>query len=334
MSVTLPGLNVIRSFEGRALRAYRDEVGVPTIGFGNTHFDKSITFPIVPGVTTITAEQAEALLVHSLETQYVPVVDRLLPGQHPSTLDAGYSFHYNTGGIARAGWVKSLMAGDLAAVQANIMVWNKAGGKALSGLTRRRAREYAMITRGDYGPEGRSGPTVIEATADGREVPTNRHAEALGLDCPVAPVPHPDAVPGQLKQGDTGPDVAALQAKLEAAGYPLNDPSGTFGPSTTAALALYQAHHGNLTADGRLGPASAAQLARETKFRTDGASKGKQAGGVGLLGSVTAFLKGVPAEYYYVGAACIVGALVLYFGWKHREELHRNFNQAIGRVVP
>lgn len=349
MSISVPGLNVIRSSEGRSLRAYRDAVGVWTIGYGNTNYDKSLGFTVKAGVS-ITAEQAEAMLVNSLNRQYIPAVDRALPGQTQPALDAGYSFHYNTGAIGRATWVKALVSGNRAAVEPSLMSWNKGGGKVLKGLTRRRAREYAMIARGDYGPEGRSGPTIIDAGADGHEVVTNRHGEALTslpggapagattapAAAPAAPLPppHPDAVPGQLKLGDRGPEVADLQASLKAAGYPSTDPAGAYEQATKDAVALYQAHHGNLTADGRAGPATINSLQREGNFRADLGSKSKKGGIAGAIAAVGAFLKGVPTEYYIWGACGLVALLVLYFAYKHRDELLRNLNRSIGRVVP
>lgn len=349
MAISVAGLNVIRSSEGRSLRAYRDAVGVWTIGYGNTNYDKSLGFTVKAGVT-ITAAQAESMLLHSLNTQYIPPVDRALPGQTQPARDAGYSFHYNTGAIGRASWVKALVSGNLAAVEPAIMSWNKGAGKVLKGLTRRRAREYAMIARGDYGPEGRSGPSIIDAGADGHEVVTNRQGEALTAlpggapaEAPTAPMaaaavplppPHPDAVPGQLKQGDTGPEVADLQESLAAAGYPSTDPAGTYEQATKEAVALYQAHHGNLTADGRVGPATTKSLQREGNFRADLTSKSKKGGIAGAIAAVSAFLKGVPVEYYIYGACGLAALLLLYFAWKHRDELQRNLNRSIGRVVP
>jgi lysozyme len=42
MSTSEKGLAVIRSFEGRALKAYKDCVGVWTIGYGQTNYDSSV----------------------------------------------------------------------------------------------------------------------------------------------------------------------------------------------------------------------------------------------------------------------------------------------------
>ena len=57
------------------------------------------------------------------------------------------SFHYNTGAIARATLTKRHVAGDFAGAAAEFARWNRAGGRVLGGLTRRRAAE-AKLYRG------------------------------------------------------------------------------------------------------------------------------------------------------------------------------------------
>src|SRR5258708_88803 len=138
------GYNVCRSFEGRALRAYKDCVGVWTIGFGNTNADASVLgFKIAAGVR-ITEEQAESLLKVAMETRYAPTVKRVLVGADQSTIDAGCDFAYDigTGGFAGRGWVKSWLARKDAS---GILAYDHGGGHVISGLTRRRRRELAMI---------------------------------------------------------------------------------------------------------------------------------------------------------------------------------------------
>ena len=63
---------------------------------------------------------------------------------------------------------------------------------------------------------------------------------------------------GTVRQGDSGPDVVALQQGLIAAGYSIAA-DGAFGPGTAAALQQFQAAKG-LTADGIAGPATWAAL--------------------------------------------------------------------------
>lgn len=62
-----------------------------------------------------------------------------------------------------------------------------------------------------------------------------------------------------LKQGSSGPDVQALQAKLKELGFDPNGVDGNFGPGTKAALIAFQTGKG-LTADGIAGPNTLAAL--------------------------------------------------------------------------
>jgi murein L,D-transpeptidase YcbB/YkuD len=65
---------------------------------------------------------------------------------------------------------------------------------------------------------------------------------------------NPDATPRPLRLGDSGPDVAKLQAAL---GLPVD---GEYGPQTLAAVRLFQSAHG-LLADGVAGAMTLAALA-------------------------------------------------------------------------
>lgn len=58
--------------------------------------------------------------------------------------DAMVSFHYNTGAIGRATLTRKHKAGDHEAASAEFLRWNKAGGRVLAGLTRRRAEEARL----------------------------------------------------------------------------------------------------------------------------------------------------------------------------------------------
>ena len=119
MPVSEQGVHVVASFEGRALRAYRDEVGVWTIGYGETASDietvrRILGDPnfVIGAGATITEDQAETLLRASLNEGYLPEVQKRLPNQSQQVQDGGTSFHYNTGAIGRASWVPKWLAGQ------------------------------------------------------------------------------------------------------------------------------------------------------------------------------------------------------------------------------
>ncbi|MFP5338162.1 MAG: lysozyme [Gammaproteobacteria bacterium] len=139
MHTSQKGLDLIKSFEGLRLSAYKCPADVWTIGYGTTAGVK-------PG-QTITKERAEELLrddVKRFEGQVLRLVKvPLTQGQH----DALVSFVYNlgAGNLSNSTLLRLLNAGDYAGAAAQFNRWNKAGGKVLSGLVRRRAAERALF---------------------------------------------------------------------------------------------------------------------------------------------------------------------------------------------
>lgn len=139
MHTSQKGLDLIKSFEGLRLSAYKDVVGVVTIGYGTTSGVKM--------GDTITKERAEQLLredVERFEQQVLRLVRvPLSQGQH----DALVSFVYNlgAGNLSNSTLLRLLNAGDYAGAAAQFDRWNKAGGKVLAGLVRRRAAERALF---------------------------------------------------------------------------------------------------------------------------------------------------------------------------------------------
>lgn len=144
MQTSDKGIALIKQFEGCKLTAYQDSVGVWTIGYGWIHpVDGK---PIRVGMT-IKQETAERLLKTGL-VSYESDVSRLVKvcltqGQ----FDALVSFTYNLGArsLSTSTLLRKLNAGDYAGAADEFLRWNKAGGKVLNGLTRRREAERALF---------------------------------------------------------------------------------------------------------------------------------------------------------------------------------------------
>lgn len=142
------GIALIKRFEGCARRlpgglfeAYPDPGtgGAPwTIGWGATG----------PGIgpgTVWTQAQCDARLEADLARYGAEVAAAL--GEVPTTqsqFDALVSFHYNTGAIARATLTVRHRAGDFAGAAEEFARWNRADGRVMPGLVRRRAAEAAL----------------------------------------------------------------------------------------------------------------------------------------------------------------------------------------------
>lgn len=140
------GIAFITAEEGTRLTAYRDSVGVLTIGVGHT---SNAGPPKVAEGMRISAAESAAIVATDLAKFEKRVADTL--GSVPQTVfDGAVSFDFNTGAITKASWAKAYKAGDLKGAEARLKQWNKAGGKVLAGLTARRGREADLIFRGKY----------------------------------------------------------------------------------------------------------------------------------------------------------------------------------------
>ncbi|HDS4423431.1 TPA: lysozyme [Enterobacter cloacae] len=144
MQTSEKGIALIKEFEGCRLTAYQDSVGVWTIGYGWTQpVDGK---PIRAGMT-IKQETAERLLKTGL-VSYESDVSRLVKvGLTQGQFDALVSFTYNLGArsLSTSTLLRKLNAGDYAGAANEFQRWNKAGGKVLTGLTRRREAERALF---------------------------------------------------------------------------------------------------------------------------------------------------------------------------------------------
>lgn len=344
--ISLNGLNYTRAQEGRALRAYQDSVGVWTIGYGLTNYDRNLPWKVGPGLT-ITEEQAEWHLVRSIRENYLPACRETLDGgtySHPQgALDGAVDFHFNTGGVKKATWPKALARGDLAAAKASLMSWNKAGGNVLAGLTRRRAGNWLEMSAGDYGHL--SGPAVVELNASNHEV-IRGHGDVLTAfprdpkdpeagNVKIDGVPQPTTpAPGVLKLGSTGPDVTALQNKLNSVAIS-TVVTGTYDDQTFASVLAFQKAHPNLTADGKTGPATLAALDRAIALRGVTGKVVKTA--VPVIPTVFIALHnwvGANAGLIALGVGLAAVVLVAgYFACRYRNEIRAQVNKLLGRSV-
>lgn len=118
--------------------AYKDSVGVPTIGYGTTEGVKM--------GDTITPERALIRLLKDTENFAAAIQRCVTVPLFQYEFDAYISLAYNIGVKAFCGstLVKLLNQGEYAAACEQILRWDKAGGRMLPGLTNRRRAEYAQ----------------------------------------------------------------------------------------------------------------------------------------------------------------------------------------------
>lgn len=236
-ALSAKGRKFIYAHEGCPLRAYRDPVGIWTIGPGLT----AATGLITPKAgMEITQEQADRLFDQVMARTHGPRVERMLGANAPQNAkDGGMSFDFNTGGIDTASWVASWLAGQWAEVKRRLSLWCKAGGRVLPGLVRRRKEEGDIIIDGVY-------PAGIEEVA--RAAPSREWAAF------VVTV--------------SAEEIETVRAGLLELGY---NPGSMRGSVRYLAVFEFQQANG-LTVDGKIGRATMATLQRAVERRRQDAA--------------------------------------------------------------
>ena len=141
MKTSEKGINLIKQFEGCILTAYKCPAGVWTIGYGHT--GKVDGKAICKGMK-ITSSKAISLLKADLVTfeKAVENCKALTFKPNQNQFDALVSFAFNCGTGSLNTLVKNRNA---ATVSEKLLLYNKAAGKELPGLTRRRKAEKELF---------------------------------------------------------------------------------------------------------------------------------------------------------------------------------------------
>lgn len=134
MNISQTGLELIKKYEGCRLKSYKCPAGVWTIGYGHTAGVKE--------GQTITQAQAEQYLKEDM-VKYEGYVEKYVSlTLNQNQFDALVSFTYNCG----AGNLQKLVKNrNHAQIAEALTLYNKATGKVLPGLVKRRAEEKALF---------------------------------------------------------------------------------------------------------------------------------------------------------------------------------------------
>ena len=140
------GLEFLARWEGERLQIYNDVAGYPTIGVGHL---------IVDGEdfsAGITHDQAMSMLAEDIQDAEGSVNLYLDVPISQHRFDALASFTFNVGGGAfrRSTLLRLLNGGQPDEVPAQLVRWNRAGGRVSRGLVNRRAAESKLWITGDY----------------------------------------------------------------------------------------------------------------------------------------------------------------------------------------
>jgi lysozyme len=144
MKTSEEGRALIKKFEGCELEAYQCSANVWTIGYGHTQGIKE--------GDVCTQEDADRMLEEDLEEfeGYVQEAVNVPLEQHE--FDALVAWTYNLGpsNLRSSTMLKRLNDSNFDQVPSEMRRWNKAGGKVLDGLVRRREAESLLFTNEDW----------------------------------------------------------------------------------------------------------------------------------------------------------------------------------------
>ena len=139
MKTSMEGLALIKKFEGCELEAYQCSAGVWTIGYGHTKE--------VQKGDVWSQSHAEHMLEVELHEYESYINEYVTVALSQNQFDALVSWVYNLGpaNLNASTMLKVLNSGEYEDVPAQMKRWNKAGGKVLEGLIRRREAEACLF---------------------------------------------------------------------------------------------------------------------------------------------------------------------------------------------
>jgi lysozyme len=145
MKINKAGIYLIKEFEGLRLEAYKCPAGVWTIGYGTT---ARAGVGIKPENGMVITEAEADWYLEQAVAKFAAGVDAVITAPvGENEFAAMVSLAYNIGmtGFRKSSALRHFNAGDRAKAAAAIKLWNKAGGKVLAGLVRRREAEVALF---------------------------------------------------------------------------------------------------------------------------------------------------------------------------------------------
>ncbi len=174
MQINQAGLEIVKRFEGLRLKSYKCPADVWTIGYGTTT-RAGVGINVKSGME-ITEAEAEAYLVKALDKFGAQITSKFTRTPTSNQYSAMLSLAYNIGAGAfkKSTCLKRFNAGDMEGAAEALTWFNKAGGKTLNGLVRRRAAERELFLADDVA-------AVVTPTPDAeRETRSSKTLQAAG----------------------------------------------------------------------------------------------------------------------------------------------------------
>jgi lysozyme len=137
-------IGIVGGYEGLRTKAYRDIVGVPTVCFGET---RGVKMGDVYTVDECKVMLGDALVEFEAGMRKCLRFPDSIPDK-PYVAFLSLSYNIGTGAFCRSTLVRKLNAGDIRGACNELLKWNRAGGRVIKGLTRRRQEERALCLSG------------------------------------------------------------------------------------------------------------------------------------------------------------------------------------------
>jgi lysozyme len=153
MKTSINGRKLIEQYEGLILTAYDDATdhivpigghanGTLTIGYGHTD---AAGPPKVYVGQVVSKTEADSILASDLTSVEIEVNHLVKVSLNQNQFDSLVSFQFNTGALAKSTLLVYLNKQDWFAAANEFTKWNKARGKVLEGLVKRRASERSLF---------------------------------------------------------------------------------------------------------------------------------------------------------------------------------------------
>lgn len=184
MELNQAAIDLIKSFEGFVDQWYADPAHgwkVPTCCYGHTDAAGEPKYAKTK-TKRFSKTEGETILRHDLRKYADAIASQVKVPLNPNQFGALVSWCYNVGpgATSKSTLVRKLNAGDYKSVPAQLARWNRAGGKVLAGLTRRRKAEADLF---------------LTPYANDKEAARQAQQEARKADAAIKPEPAPTALP-------------------------------------------------------------------------------------------------------------------------------------------
>lgn len=140
MNISEAGIDLIKSYEGCRLVAYRDSVGVWTIGYGHVfgvYESQQISEEEADRLLHVDLEMVEKCLANCVKVD-------ITQNQHDAL--ASFVFNLGCGSLRNSMLLTKLNDMDDEGAAQQFLRWNHAKGQVLAGLTRRREAEAELFS--------------------------------------------------------------------------------------------------------------------------------------------------------------------------------------------